>query len=59
MLQVRCPFAAVARGVVIGRSDVASVAVVGENDFDGGASFDCDGVDLLSQDAVEALSQIG
>ena len=40
-------------------SDVAGVAVVSHNDVNRDASFDGDWVDLLAEDTVEALREVG
>ena len=50
---------AVSRGIVVGVSDVACMAVVCHDNVYRDARFDGDGVDLLAEDSVEALRKVG
>ena len=53
------PQSAVTCGVVVGVRDVACVAVVCHDDVDRDACFDGDRVNLLAEDPVEALREVG
>ena len=53
------PQPAIPSGVVVSVDDVAGVSVVCHYDENWDASFDGDWVDLLAEDSVEALGEVG